>query len=137
MAFTEESKREGFVTIISPLKAGPEATAEQEKAAVPVLDGTIPIHADFLMGASMIQPKSSATWIIGGTDAVQSKWDRKVYVHLPMARSGKAKVKLAGRDDMVLTEGDGAFITNVNGGDELLVESVGDAEAEIVVLDSK
>jgi hypothetical protein len=35
-----------------------------------------------------------------------------------------------------LSEGDGAFIEGVNVGDVLSVESVGDVEAEVIVLDS-
>ena len=134
MTFDEESKRNRFATIISPLKAGVKASAEEEKVAVPVMEGTIPIHADFLMGASIIAKGASATWKIGGEGAVQSPKDRKLYLHLPMARKG-AKVKLAG-GDTVLEEGDGAFVEKVNAGDGLTVENVGDGDAEIVLLDS-
>ena len=133
MSFSEDAKRNGFVTIISPLQAGPKATREEETAAIPMVEGTIPVHADFLMGASIIAKGGSALWKIGGNDAVQSKLGRKVYLHLPMRKVG-AKIKLAGRTE--LGEGDGVFVENVNAGDELLVESVGDREAEVVVLDS-
>ena len=135
MGFDEEAKRKGFVTILSPLKAGMKATAEEEKEATPAVEGTIPIHADFLMGASIIAPGSSATWRIGGESAVQQQKGRKVYVHLPMRGLG-ARIRLAGREDQVLGEGDGAFVEKVDAGDELTVESVGDGEAEVVVLDS-
>ena len=36
----------------------------------------------------------------------------------------------------MLEEGDGAFIDAVNAGDKLVVESLGSAEAEVVLLDS-
>lgn len=133
--FDEQEKRKGFVTIVSPLKAGPNATPDQEAKAEPVVKDSIPIHADFLMGASIIPTKASHEWTIGGSDAVQSKSNRKVYVHLPMTQNGKAKVRLAG-GDTVLSEGDGAFLSNVNAGDKLSVESIGEADAEIVVFDS-
>ena len=133
MTFPEERKRNKFITIISPLKAGINATSIEEKAAVPVIEGTIPIHADFLMGASIIANGQFATWTVGGGDAVESKTGRKVYVHLPMRKIG-AKIRLQG--ELELSEGDGAFVENVNAGDEMLVESVGDGEAEMVVLDS-
>jgi len=136
MTFPEEAKREGFVTIISPLKGGPSATADEEKAAVPLMEGTIPIHADLVMGASIIAQGSSAVWTIGGKDVVRSKSGRHVYVHLPMTKNGKAKIRLSGNEGVELAEGDGAFVSNVNAGDELHVESIGDAEAEVVVLDS-
>lgn len=133
--FSEEAKRKGFVTIISPLKAGPRATGREEESAVPVVEGTIPIHADFLMGASIIAEGGSASWNVGGGEkgVVESKSGRKVYLHLPMRRIG-AKVRVDG--ETVLEEGDGAFVEGVDAGDELLVESIGDGEAEVVVLDS-
>lgn len=132
--FSDESKRSGFVTIISPLKAGPKATIQEEKSAEPVVEGTIPVHADFVMGASIIAPGAFASWVVGGErKAVESKSGRKVYLHLPMRRIG-AKIKVDW--ETVLEEGDGAFVENVNAGDELQVESIGEGEAEVVVLDS-
>lgn len=134
--FNEADKRKGFVPIISPLKAGPNATADDEKAAIPVTPATIPIHADLLFSAGIIANGEALTYKIGGADAVQNKSDRKTYIHLPMTKGGKAKIRLAGREESVLEEGDGAFITKVNAGDLLLVESIGEEEAEVLVLDS-
>lgn len=131
--FSEEAKRNGFVMIISPLRAGSKATRQEERDAVPVVEGTIPIHADFLMGASIIAKGASAFWKVGGEKAVESKSGRRVYLHLPMRRIG-AKIRVDG--ETVLEEGDGAFVEGVNAGDELWVESVGEGEAEVVVLDS-
>ncbi len=97
--FPERDKRDRFVTILSPLKAGPEATRAEEKDAVPVIEGTIPIHADFLMGASIVSKGAKASWTVGGGGgdgaAVRGKRGRKVYVHLPMRRVG-AKVRVGG-----------------------------------------
>lgn len=53
-----------------------------------------------------------------------------------MTKQGMSKIKLDGREDAVLEEGDGAFITQVNAGDILRVESVGEVEAEVIILDS-
>lgn len=72
----------------------------------------------------------------GGEDVVRSRSNRNVYIHLPMTKNGNAKIRLAGREDAVLSEGDGAFVSQVNVGDILSVESIGEAEAEVVVLDS-
>ena len=132
--FSEEDKRKGFVTIITPLKAGPKATLEDEKAAIPVKEGTIPVHADLVFSAGIIEPGKTFEYKIGGDDYVTSKSDRKTYIHLPATQGGKAKVKLA--NDTVLSEGDGAYVSSVNAGDVLTFESVGTADAEIVVLDS-
>ncbi|KAL8926668.1 MAG: hypothetical protein Q9208_002742 [Pyrenodesmia sp. 3 TL-2023] len=133
LTVSDEKKRAGFVPIISPLKAGKTATVEEEEAAIPEVEGTIPVHADLVMGASIIANGTSATWTVGA-GAVTSKANRNVYVHLPMANAGKSKVRLP--DGTVLGEGDGAFVTKVNGGDALKIESVGVAEAEVVLLDS-
>lgn len=133
--FSEEAKRSGFVTIISPLKAGVEASAEEEKAAVPVLKDTIPIHADLLMGAAIIAAGNAFKWKVGGEpEAVRERSGRKVYVHFPMTKKGKARIRVGGKE--VLEEGDGVFVSEVNAGDELAVESVGDEEAEVLILDS-
>ncbi|KAL4880351.1 RmlC-like cupin domain-containing protein [Aspergillus karnatakaensis] len=134
--FDEAKKREGFVTILSPLKAGIAATPKEEEEAVPAIPDTIPIHADFVMGAGIIEPSGRFEWTVGAGDVVEKKKKRNVYVHLPMTKGGKAKIRLDGRDGAVLEEGDGAFITGVNAGDVLGVESVGEAEAEVIVLDS-
>ncbi|KAL8809403.1 MAG: hypothetical protein Q9223_007398 [Gallowayella weberi] len=134
LTIDDATKRQGFVTIISPLKAGKGATPTQESAAVPVVEGTIPIHADFLLGASIIPQDSFASWKVGGDGAVESKKDRKVYIHLPMTKGGRSKVRLP--DGTVLAEGDGAFVTKIDAGDVLQIQSVGIVEAEVVVLDS-
>jgi redox-sensitive bicupin YhaK (pirin superfamily) len=136
MTFDEEAKRKAFVTIISPLKAGIKATAEEEKAALPAIPGTIPVHADLLVGAAIITPGKTFNWTVGTGGAVTSKSNRNIYVHLPMTKGGKAEIRLDGRHDSVLSEGDGAFISSINAGDVLSIESVGVAESEIVVLDS-
>lgn len=136
MSFDEEAKRQAFVPILSPLAAGKNASAADENAAIPKIPNTIPIHNDFVMGAGIIAPGRRLKWTVGAGDVVESKMDRKVYVHLPMTKNGSAKIRLDAREDAVLSEGDGAFISNVNAGDELSVESIGEAEAEVIVLDS-
>ena len=72
----------------------------------------------------------------GSGGVVKFKSDRKVYVYFPEMKSGKARIRLNGIEDAVLEDGDGAFVTAVNVGDELLFESVGTEEAEVVVLDA-
>jgi redox-sensitive bicupin YhaK (pirin superfamily) len=136
MTFSEEAKRKAFVPILSPLAAGPDATPAEEEAARPKIPDTIPIHADFLMGAGIIEPNVTFKWNVGAGDVADSKKKRNVYVHLPMTKQGKARIRLDGREDAVLEEGDGAFVTGVNAGDMLAVESIGEVEAEVIVLDS-
>lgn len=140
--FPDADKRAGFVPILSPLAAGEDAGARDEDEARPALEGTIPIHADFVMAAGIIAPGGRFAWKVGadarfGPDGGKAQdTKRKVYVHLPMTKGGRAKVRLDGRDDAVLEEGDGAFVDAVSAGDVLVVESVGSADAEVVLLDS-
>ncbi|KAF7917568.1 hypothetical protein BELL_0117g00150 [Botrytis elliptica] len=133
--FSEDAKRSAFLPILSPLKAGPGASAEEEKAAEPTLPDTIPIHADFVMAAGIIGVDKRFKWTVGG-GATKSAENRKVYIHVPMTKGGNAKIRLDGREGAVLSEGDGAFVEAVKAGDILSVESIGEAEAEVIVLDS-
>jgi hypothetical protein len=87
------------------------------------------------MAAGIIAVDKRFKWTIGG-DAVKKTSGRNVYVHVPMCKGGNAKIRLDGRDDAVLGEGDGAFVSGVNAGDVLSVESIGEAEAEVIILDS-
>ena len=136
--FPSGAKRTAFVPLISPLAAGPNASAAEEAAAVPALEGTIPIHADLMMGAGIIPVGKGFKWPVGGEGgrSVRKEKARRVYLHLPMTKGGSAKVRVDGREEAVLGEGDGCFIEGLNGGDLVGVESVGDEEAEVVVLDS-
>ena len=128
--------------IISPLRAGPGASKEQDDAAEPAIPGTIPVHADLVMGAAIIPSGSRFEWVVGGhappgsDSVVRKSIGRRVYVHFPMTKGGKASVKIDGRQDVVLKEGDGAFVEGVRVGDCLGVESLGGEEAEVIVLDS-
>jgi hypothetical protein len=51
-------------------------------------------------------------------------------------RVEKARIRLNWSEDAVLEEGGGAFMSGVNVGDGLVLESVGAEEAEVVVLDA-
>ncbi|KAG9231271.1 RmlC-like cupin domain-containing protein [Amylocarpus encephaloides] len=133
--FEEGAKRSAFLPILSPLKAGPGASYEAEKAAEATLPDTIPIHADLVFAAGIIPVDKRFKWTVGA-DAVRKESDRKIYIHVPMTKNGASKIRLDGREDAVLSEGDGAFISGLNAGDILSVESIGEAEAEVVVLDS-
>lgn len=131
----EEEKKKRFLPVITPLRAGRQATAEQELEAVPVKDNTIPIHADFVVASGIIDPQHKFSWAIGG-DATKTQ-ARKVYVHLPMAKNGKARLKIDvnGQGYSELDEGDGAFVEGTVIGDTLNVENIGSASAEVILLD--
>jgi quercetin 2,3-dioxygenase len=136
--FDEQAKRQSFIPILSPLKAGPGASSEEEQIAEPSIPNTIPIHSDLVMSAGIIGVDRRFKYVVGGEgDTVRSKSNRKVYFHMPMAKNGHAKIRLDGRESAVLGEGDGAFVSEVNVGDVLSVESIGEAEAEVVILDGQ
>jgi len=139
--FTEADKREKFVNIITPLKAGPSATPAEEKEAKAAKEGTIAVHADLVFSAGILEPKKTFEYKVGGDgeDIVRSRSNRNVYVHLTESEKWdkKSKVRLGGREDIVLGEGDAAFVKNVNVGDVLTVESLGETNAEVVIIDSQ
>lgn len=139
--FTEAEKREKFVNIITPLKAGPSATPAEEKEAKAAKEGTIAVHADLIFSAGILEPKKTFQYQVGGDgeDIVRSQSNRNVYVHLTESEKWekKSRVRLAGREDIVLGEGDAAFVKNVNVGDVLTVESLGETDAEVVIIDSQ
>lgn len=96
------------------------------------------MHADLIMSAGIVGVEGRFEYKVGGEeDVVRSKEGRNVYVHLPITKNGSAKIRLDSREDAVLLEGDGAYVSQVNAGDVLSAESVGEAEAELVALDSQ
>ena len=134
--FSDEEKKKRFIPILSPLKAGVNASAQDEDSAEPTIKGTIPIHADMLMGAGHIGAGKVFDWKIGGTTGSTNEVGRRVYFHLPMTKNGQAKVRLNGSERLDLSEGDGAFVQDVSQGDVVKVENLTDVEAEVIVLDS-
>jgi len=135
--FPDEEKRKRFVPIISPVKGCVNAPNPANGAEVACIEGTIPIHADFWFGAAIVPVGERREWRVAGEGGVvKFKSDRKVYVYLPQIKGGKSRVRLNGSEDAVLEEGDGAFVSGVNAGDGLVIESIGQEEAEVVVLDA-
>jgi quercetin 2,3-dioxygenase len=90
---------------------------------------TIGIHTDFHMFAGILQPGNKIVHKIQETLSNKNK-ARRSYVHLT-STGGQLKVN----DGILLKPGDGAFITEVVGGEEVIFESVGDKDAEFVVFD--
>ena len=78
----DDEERRGFVTIVSPLKGGINATPKRERNAEPVVAGTIPIHAVFLFGAGIILLGWGSVWQVGGDGAVRVKRDSEIYVFI-------------------------------------------------------
>jgi len=106
-----------------------DGSPQKEKAPRGVVEGTIPIRVEFLFGARL--------WdVAGGQGVMTLKENRQVCVYLPMVKGGKAKVRPNGSDDAVSAESDGAFVRSADEGDRLGFESIGEEQAEIIVLNA-
>ena len=81
------------------------------------------------MFAGILQPKNKVIHKVqeAVNDGVSS---RRLYVHLT-STGGQLKIN----DGTVLKPGDGAFITDVVGSENVTFESIGDKDAEFVLFD--
>ncbi|CAG8491147.1 14902_t:CDS:2, partial [Racocetra fulgida] len=111
MTFPEASKTNNLVHIISPV-------ADQDSS-------TIGINTDFHMYASLLEPGHKVVHTVQGI-----KEPRRAYIHLT-STGGNLKIN----GNTTLRQGDGAFVTEVKQGDEIVFESVGDKIAEFVLFD--
>jgi redox-sensitive bicupin YhaK (pirin superfamily) len=91
-------------------------------------DDTIAIHAPVSMFASILQPNHSIKHVFKRT---------KGYIHLVMRSGYKttngAKIQIG--QDVILEEGDGAFIDSENANAELIIENIGSTNAEFLLFD--
>ncbi|CAB4403754.1 unnamed protein product [Rhizophagus irregularis] len=90
---------------------------------------TIGIHTDFHMFASILQPENKLAHAVQKSLSGEDK-TRRLYVHLT-STGGQLKIN----DGTILKPGDGAFITEVVSGEEVIFESVGKEAAEFVLFD--
>ncbi|CAI2176152.1 18169_t:CDS:2 [Funneliformis geosporum] len=114
--FSDSAKENNLVQIISP-----------DKKQVP---DTIGIHTDFHMYASLLDQGVKVTHKVQG-NANDRDNKRKLYIHV----IGKEGMKVLINGKSLLKHGDGAFITEVVSGEEIIFESVGNRTAEFVLFD--
>lgn len=131
--FDDDAKRRGFVTILSPLKAGPEGGPEDEAQSEPLVPGTIPIHADFFMAAGIVKHKGTLSWKVGASARLSTK--RNLFIHVPLLSGSKAKIRFDSGEEVTLWSGHGAFVEDVEAGSSIYVDGVSLVETELVVLD--
>ena len=81
------------------------------------------------MFAGILKPENKVVHKIQETISDGTK-TRRLYVHLT-STGGQLKIN----EGSVLKPGDGAFITEAVGGEEVTFESVGDKDAEFVLFD--
>jgi quercetin 2,3-dioxygenase len=120
--WSDEEKTDKLVRIMEAVER--HDGGEEETSA-------IPLHAELSMDASILSPGKKVVHELVKEGA------RKVYVHVVMRgrtqpKEGGAKVKVG---DVVLGEGDGAFVDGASGPGKLEVESVGDVPAEFLLFD--
>jgi len=117
--FTDEEKTDKLVRIMEST----DRLAESK--------GAIGLHADLSMDACILSKGKSVV------HDVVADGPRKLFAHVVMGgrtqpKQGGAQIKIG---DMVLGEGDGAYIEGVKGGEQVHVESVGDKAAEFLLFD--
>lgn len=120
--FTDEMKTDKLVRVMEAVERHSGNDAEMEP---------IPLHADLSMDASILSPGKTVE------HELVAEGDRKVYIHVVMTgkkqpENGGAHIKVG---DVVIGEGDGAFIDGAKGPGKIAIESVGDKPAEFVLFD--
>jgi redox-sensitive bicupin YhaK (pirin superfamily) len=90
-------------------------------------ENTIAIHASLSMFASILEENKSVKHIFKR---------RKGYLHLIM-RNGENTSKIRLNGNLVLEEGDGAFINCQKSSEELLIENIGQVNAEFLLFDQE
>ncbi|KAF2771863.1 RmlC-like cupin [Teratosphaeria nubilosa] len=120
--FTADMKTDKMLRIMESVDRHSGKDAEGEP---------IPMHADLSMDASILSPGKEVKHELVKDGA------RNVYLHVVMSdrtqpKSGGAQLKIG---DVVLGEGDGAFVRGAQGPGKIEVESVGDKAAEFLLFD--
>jgi hypothetical protein len=120
--FTDEQKKDNLVRIIEST----DRHSGGEKESDP-----IPAHSDVSMFASILSPGKSVT------HNIVAEGERKIYAQLIMSdrtqpKTGGASIKIG---DVVLEEGDGAFISGAKGPGKIEITSVGEKPAEFLLFD--
>ncbi|ORY18955.1 RmlC-like cupin domain-containing protein [Clohesyomyces aquaticus] len=120
--FTDEMKQDKLVRIMEYTERLGDKNADMDP---------IGLQADLSMDASILSPGKKVV------HDVVADGPRKVFLQLIMSKraqpkEGGAKIQIG---DVVLGEGDGAYIDNVQSPGKIEVESVGDKPAEFLLFD--
>ncbi|PFH57196.1 hypothetical protein XA68_15392 [Ophiocordyceps unilateralis] len=151
----------GFLTLVSPWKGGPVEGSERKGDLNPTIKGSIPIESDTAVGVGFVEPGETIYWTAGDFDEERQDKRRKVFVQVIMTKasqtmtslrgdgidfctardkayeaSSTTKIRLDGREEMELSEGDGAFLHAMKMGDRLAVENVGEGKVEVLIFDT-
>lgn len=140
-SFSDEEKKDKWCAIVAPV--GTEGVSLERDAK-----GPAPVQSPVSLFATLLSPGTSLPSVfpekLAADNADEAKPQRKKYVHVVQTggyNPGEAKgasVRLAGsgkgETEIVLREGDGAYIFGEKG-KELIIENVGDKVAEVLLFD--
>lgn len=127
--FADAEKADRWVRVVAP--AGAENVEEEREH-----DGPAPVHSRLSMYATILSEGKKVEHVLSSKTG-----NRKAYVHLIQTSgyndgvAAGASLKVSGEGaEVVLREGDGAYITS-EPGKELAFENVGEGKAEVVLFD--
>jgi redox-sensitive bicupin YhaK (pirin superfamily) len=130
--FPDALKKDRLLRVMESVARAPPGAAKDATPAEGADPLPIPLHADLSMEASILSPGKSVSHV------PVAEGTRKLYLHVvmrgreqPEAGVESARIKVG---DVVLGEGDGAFIEGL-GGAPVVVESVGEVPAEFLLFD--
>ncbi|PWZ01746.1 Pirin-domain-containing protein [Testicularia cyperi] len=147
---SDEEKRDTLLTLVKPIE---RLTPEQRNKTGLLPKGhAIPAHSNLVTATSILSPGKSVEFTFGTDSTAQEGQDRWVYIHLAQTGGYRSpqdhvndksglKDKLAkiqfndGTKDVVLDEGDGAYLRGGKAGQTLTISNPSDRDAEFVVFD--
>lgn len=134
--FTDDEKKDKWVRVVAPVGAT-GVSSDREGS------GPAPVQSPVALSATLLSPSSTLTHVLpaGTTSEGAATPERKVYVHViqssgynPKAAGGSS-IKVTGSGaEVVLKEGDGAYVLGAEGA-ELKFENTGDLVAEVLLFD--
>jgi len=134
--FSDDEKKDKWVRVVAPVGAT-DVSYDREGS------GPAPVQSPVTLSATLLSPSTTLTHIIPAATTAEGKAisERKVYVHViqssaynPNAASGSS-VKVSGSGaEVVLKEGDGAYVLGAEGS-ELKFENSSDSITEILLFD--
>ncbi|KAJ9121348.1 hypothetical protein QFC24_004685 [Naganishia onofrii] len=148
--FTDAEKENKLVQVVGPI--GADNVIDEREAK-----GPAPVHSHIAMFSTLLDPGNKVTHhvteayhkftpdlpLTPSTDA-STDGSKKVYIHVIQTTKYNPRASLTNADaprikvngDLVLGEGDGAFVTGGKAGDEgLTLENVGGGRAEVVLFE--
>ncbi|KAJ9108589.1 hypothetical protein QFC19_002305 [Naganishia cerealis] len=148
--FSDAEKQNKLVQVVGPI--GAENVINEREAK-----GPAPVHSHIAMFSTLLDPGNKVTHYVTepyhnltpklpltpATDA-SSDGSKKVYIHVVQTTKYNPRASLTNadaprikvNDDLVVGEGDGAFVTGIKANDQgLTLENVGGGQAEVVLFE--